>query len=134
MATNDKTERTLSARLMARLRDYFFADVKLKLLALLVVLVIWFSVAGQTRQAAPITIQNVAVTLYSLPAQYVVTSTDPTEVSVTVQCPEDRLRELRIAALTRSSDRRAHADLSKLWQCIPRSTLPVWRLRGVVPV
>ncbi|MBK6426857.1 MAG: hypothetical protein IPF82_11880 [Blastocatellia bacterium] len=125
MATNDKTERTLSARLMARLRDYFFADVKLKLLALLVVLVIWFSVAGQTRQAAPITIQNVAVTLDSLPAQYAVTSTDPTEVSVTVQGPEDLLRELRIAVATRSSDMMAHADLSKLTEGVQLARLTV---------
>ncbi|MBK6315169.1 MAG: YbbR-like domain-containing protein [Blastocatellia bacterium] len=110
---------------MARLRDYFFADVKLKLLALLVVLVIWFSVAGQTRQAAPITIQNVAVTLDSLPAQYAVTSTDPTEVSVTVQGPEDLLRELRIAVATRSSDMMAHADLSKLTEGVQLARLTV---------
>ena len=99
---------------MARLRDYFFADVKLKLLALLVVLVIWFSVAGQTRQAAPITIQNVAVTLDSLPAQYAVTTTDPTEVSVTVQGPEDLRRGFRLAVATRSRDMTAPAGLSKL--------------------
>lgn len=125
MATNDKNERSLRERLGSRIRDYFIADAKLKLLALLVVLVIWFSVAGQTRQVAPITIQNVAVSLDSLPAQFAVTSTDPTEVSVTVQGPEDMLRELRIAVATRSSDMMAHADLSSLTEGVQLARLTV---------
>lgn len=125
MAIHDNTEKTIFERLGARLREYVFADAKLKLLALLVVLVIWFSVAGQTRQAAPITIQNVAVSLDSLPAQFAVTSTDPTEVSVTVQGPEDLLRELRIAVATRSSDMMAHADLTTLTEGVQLARLTV---------
>lgn len=125
MPIHDKTEKSIRERIGARLRDYVFADAKLKLLALLVVLVIWFSVAGQTRQAAPITIQNVAVSLDSLPPQFAVTSTDPTEVSVTVQGPEDQLRELRIAVATRSSDMMAHADLSSLTEGVQLARLTV---------
>lgn len=125
MPIHDKTERSIRERLGARLREYLFADAKLKLLALLVVLVIWFSVAGQTRQVAPITIQNVAVSLDSLPPQYAVTSTDPTEVSVTVQGPEDQLRELRIAVATRSSDMMAHADLANLTEGVQLARLTV---------
>lgn len=125
MPIHDRTEKSIRERLGARLREYLFADAKLKLLALLVVLVIWFSVAGQTRQVAPITIQNVAVSLDSLPPQYAVTSTDPTEVSVTVQGPEDQLRELRIAVATRSSDMMAHADLASLTEGVQLARLTV---------
>ena len=125
MPIHDRTEKSIRDRLGARLREYLFADAKLKLLALLVVLVIWFSVAGQTRQVAPITIQNVAVSLDSLPPQYAVTSTDPTEVSVTVQGPEDQLRELRIAVATRSSDMMAHADLANLTEGVQLARLTV---------
>jgi len=127
---HDKPTKSIRDRIGASLSDYLFADAKLKLLALLVVLVIWFSVAGQTRQAAPITIQNVAVTLDSLPPQFAVTSSDPTEVSVTVQGPEDQLRELRIAVATRSSDMVAHADLANLTEGVQLARLTV---RGLPP-
>src|SRR5690349_6655643 len=87
-----------------RVRHYLFDDSQLKLLALLIVVVIWFSVAGQTRVSAPITIHNVDVKLDNPPAQFAVTSSDPAQVDIEVQGPEDVLRELRISAATRTSD------------------------------
>jgi len=120
-----RTDTSPKDGLRARLREYLFADARLKLLALMIVLVIWFSVAGQTRQAAPITIQNVAVSLDNLPSQLAVTSTEPADVSITVQGPEDQLRELRIAVATRSSDLVAHADLATLTEGVQLARLSV---------
>ncbi|HQR39189.1 MAG TPA: CdaR family protein [Blastocatellia bacterium] len=118
---SDKTTRKFADRV----NDYLFADVKLKLLAALVVAVIWFSVGGQTRPAAPIKIHGVDVSLDRVPPQFSVTSTEPTDVAITVEGPEDLLRELRIAVATRSTDLVAQADLATLQQGVQMAHLSV---------
>lgn len=109
---HDEQQETIWRRLVNRLRGYAVNDLKIKLLALLIVGVIWFSVAGQTSPSTPITISNVDVMLDNPPPQFAVTSSSPSQVKLKVQGPEDVLRELRIAASTRSGDLVAYADLS----------------------
>lgn len=108
-----------------RVRDYLFADMKLKLLALLVVAVIWFSVGGQARPAAPIKIHGVDVSLDRVPPQFAVTSYEPSDATITVEGPEDLLRELRIAVATRSTDLVAQADLATFQQGVQMARLTV---------
>lgn len=111
-------------RVMTRIRSYLFEDAQLKLLALLIVTVIWLSVAGQTRNA-PVKIHNVDVTLENVPPQLAVTSTDPTQVSVTITGPEDELRELRFEVATQSSDLIAIANLNDLKEGVQLARLSV---------
>ena len=108
----ERAQETLRQRVSERLRGILLDDLQLKLLALLIVGVIWFSVAGQSQQSAPITIPNVDVVLDNPPANLAVTSSIPTQVKIKVEGPDDVLREMRIAASTRSSDLYARADLS----------------------
>ena len=108
----EQVQETTWQRLGGRLRGVLLDDLQLKLLALLIVGVIWFSVAGQSRHSTPITIPNIDVVLDNPPGNLAVTSSTPTQVKIKVQGPEDILREMRIAASTRSSDLYARADLS----------------------
>lgn len=105
-------QESIAQRIRRKLRSYLLDDLQLKLLALLIVTVIWFSVAGQMRPASPVTIPNVDVEFTNLPPQLAVTSSSESQVKLRVQGPEDVLRELRIAASTRSGDLAAFADLS----------------------
>ena len=45
----DQSHESFGRRVWSRVRRYLFEDARLKLLALLIVTVIWFGVAGQTR-------------------------------------------------------------------------------------
>jgi hypothetical protein len=108
----DETRPTFFQRVRGRLRDYLFDDIQLKLLALLIVGVIWFSVAGQSRPTTPIAIPNIDIQLDNPPPQFAITSSSTDTAKIKVQGPEDVLRELRIAASTRSGDLVAYADLS----------------------
>src|SRR5215207_1437099 len=128
MAASRNDRGTFFGRVRERVRHYLFDDGQLKLLAILIVVVIWFSVAGQTRVTAPITIHNVDVKLDNPPSQFAVTSSDPAQVDIEVQGPEDVLRELRISAATRTSDLEAYADLTGLGAGIYRPRL---RIRGL---
>lgn len=105
---------SLARRVLTSVRRYLFEDAKLKLLALLIVTVIWFSVAGQTRTGAPIKIHGLDVALDKVPPGLAVTTTDPGQVAITVEGPEDQLRELRFETATQSSDLAVYADLSNL--------------------
>ena len=138
MASGDHTTESLGRRILNRVRRYMFEDAKLKLLAVLIVTVIWFSVAGQTRDA-PITIHNLEVALENVPPQLAVTSSEPIQVDISVSGPEDELRDLRFEVATQSSDLLAYADLSNLKEGVQRAPLRVRglpegvELRGVEP-
>jgi hypothetical protein len=128
MASTRSDKQGFLSGVRERVRHYLFDDSQLKLLALLIVVVIWFSVAGQTRVTAPIMIHNIDVKLDNPPSQFAVTSSDPAQVDIEVQGPEDVLRELRIAAATRTSDLEAYADLTGLGEGIYRPRL---KIRGL---
>jgi YbbR domain-containing protein len=120
-----RTQESFARRALERARRYLFEDAKLKLLALLIVTVIWLSVAGQTRTGAPIKIHNLDVTLEKVPPNLAVIGTDPPQVNVTIEGPDDQLRELRFEVATQSSDLGAFADLSNLKEGLQKAPLTV---------
>ena len=121
----EQAPESFGKRLRARVRRYLFEDARLKLLALLIVTVIWFSVAGQTRTGTPVKIHNLDVTLENVPPGLAVTGTDPTQVNIMVQGPDDQMRELRFEMATQSSDVAAYADLSNLKEGVQLARLLV---------
>jgi YbbR domain-containing protein len=123
----DQNHESFGRRVWSRVRRYLFEDARLKLLALLIVTVIWFGVAGQTRDA-PITIRNLSVALENVPPQLAITSSEPAQVDITVSGPEDELRDLRFEVATQSSDLLAFADLANLTEGVQ---LPQLKVRGL---
>src|SRR5688500_6737680 len=123
----EQNHESFGRRVWSRIRRYLFEDARLKLLALLCVTVIWFGVAGQTRDA-PITIHNLPVALENIPPQLAITSFEPTQVDITISGPEDELRDLRFEVATQSSDLLAYADLANLTEGVQ---LPQLTVRGL---
>jgi hypothetical protein len=116
---------SLPVRALGRARRYIVEDAKLKVLALLIVTVIWFSVAGQTRTGAPVPIRNLVVTLANVPPGLAVTDTDHTQATIMVEGPDDLLRELRFEVATQSTDLAAYADLTNLKEGVQVARLEV---------
>jgi YbbR domain-containing protein len=123
----EQTHESFGRRVWSRIRRYLFEDARLKLLALLIVTVIWFGVAGQTRDA-PITLHNLSVTLENVPPQLAITTSEPVQVDITISGPEDELRDLRFEVATQSSDLLAFADISNLTEGVQIAQL---RVRGL---
>src|SRR3954470_25042246 len=116
---------SLRRRTLSRVRRYLFEDARLKVLALLIVTVIWFSVVGQTRNGDPVQLRNLVVTLANVPPGLAVTEADRNPATVTVEGPDDLLRELRFEVATQSTDLAAYADLSNLKEGVQVARLDV---------
>src|SRR5262249_13190407 len=74
---------------------------------------------------APIKIHNLDVTLEHVPPGLAVVGTDPPQVNVTIEGPDDQLRELRFEVATQSSDLGAFADLTNLKEGLQKAPLSV---------
>lgn len=115
-------------KLLGQVMNTLFADASIKLLALLITVVLWLSVAGQQRQVKEVTLTGIDISLVSLPASLAITSSEPVQASVTLRGPEEAIRELRLASATRTSDLTAVADLTGATEGIHYFPL---RLRGL---
>lgn len=113
------------SRAFSRVRRYLFEDAKLKVLALLIVTVVWYSVVGQTRNTEPVQLRNLTVTLANVPPGLAVTDVDRTSATVKVEGPDDVLRELRVEVATQSTDLTVYADLSSLKEGVQVARLDV---------
>jgi YbbR domain-containing protein len=117
------------AQVRAQIRGYLLDNLALKGLAVLIVTVLWLSVAGQQRiDVEEVSLRNLDLTLQNPPPNLVVTGTDISKVDVRIKGPREQVRELRLAATLQTSDIVPTADLTNIQEGVKQ--VPI-RIEGL---